>query len=61
MSTARGVIAGLCCLIAMASLSCTGCGSLPFAQSPKERALRKQAEADSFPTAQQAGLRAAKE
>jgi hypothetical protein len=43
----------LCWLTILASLLCAGCGSLPGA---KDRALRKQAETDAFPTAQQAGL-----
>jgi hypothetical protein len=37
----------------MVSLLCAGCLSLPGA---KDRALRKQAEADAFPSAEQAGL-----
>ena len=51
-------------LIAL-TLFCTGCSaapgplrklSIPFIGNPKEQALRKQVEADSFPTAKQAGL-----
>jgi hypothetical protein len=35
---------------------CTGCVSLPLIKSSKEQVLRKQVEADKFPTANQAGL-----
>ncbi len=46
-------------------LSCVGCSStpgplrklsLPFGGNSKDQSLRKQVEADSFPTAKQAGL-----
>ena len=42
-------------IIAMTLLS-AGCASIPFLGSSKEQTLRKQVEADSFPTAQQAGV-----
>jgi len=47
------------------TLVCVGCTSIsglpkklpnPFDQSAKEQSLRKQVDADSFPTAKQAGL-----
>ena len=51
-------------LIAL-TLFCLGCSaapgplkklSIPFVGNAKEQSLRKQVEADSFPTAKQAGL-----
>jgi hypothetical protein len=52
-----------CLLIVLLLLSCAGCASgpvknlsLPFGRSSDDKALRKQVEADSFPTAKQAGL-----
>ena len=55
----------LCCLCLIALLlSWAGCASpgsdkglsVPFVKNSRDEALRKQVEADSFPTAQQAGL-----
>jgi hypothetical protein len=56
----------LCPLLVVAlMLMCAGCAStpgplrkasIPVFGSSKEQSLRKQVEADSFPTAQQSGL-----
>ena len=67
MSAARNGLAGmgrlLCRMTIIAlMLLCAGCGSTPlkrwslFGESSKDRALREQVEADSFPSAKQAGL-----
>jgi hypothetical protein len=40
----------------MMILLCAGCGV--FGKSAKEQSLRKQVEADSFPSAKQVGLQA---
>ena len=47
----------LCWLATVVSLLYTGCISIPGA---KDRALRKQAEADAFPSAEQAGVASSK-
>jgi hypothetical protein len=53
------------CLAVVATLLvCVGCGalgsskgsSLPFGKHSQDESLRKQVEADSFPTATQAGV-----
>ena len=43
-------------VVVVLSLLCAGCASVPFLGNSKEQTLRKQVEADSFPTAGQAGL-----
>ena len=70
MNTARNGLASmgrrLCRLtVVVLMLLCVGCAStpgplrklaIPFGRGSKDQLLRKQVEADSFPTAKQAGL-----
>jgi hypothetical protein len=44
--------------VAAALLASAGCAALPgpLGQSTRDQAIRKQAQADSFPTASQVGL-----
>jgi hypothetical protein len=54
-----------CMILVVLSLVCAGCAasgpskglSLPLIKNAKDEALRKQVEADSFPSAQQVGLK----
>jgi hypothetical protein len=45
-----------CWIVLMLMLSCLGCGALTGPFFAQDKSLRKQVEADSFPTAKQAGL-----
>ena len=51
-------IAGSSAMIVALLVACPSCAALklPFGKNAKEESLRKQVEADSFPSAKQAGL-----
>jgi hypothetical protein len=55
----RTVVAGMMSVVLLtgcASEGPTGQSSLPFGKNARDESIRQQAKADSFPTAQQAGL-----